>query len=125
MSRTHVTPADFRRLRHFHTPSDPPLDAPYHLDRTSDILDRTLPAMLETFILACPHSKITLVRDVSEAHASHLDALTKSLQTTKKRQAEFVHAWGEEGLREETFFTTWEAALFRAGILVRYEVVIE
>jgi hypothetical protein len=125
MPRPHITFSDLHRLRHFHTPNQPPLFVPFHLERTSDIINRSLCPTLEGILLACSSSKINLVRDISVQQATHIDRYIRSLTTDAVKHFEFVHAWGELGLREEVFFATWEAALLRAGLLLRYEVVVQ
>jgi hypothetical protein len=120
LPREHATPAEYKRLVHFRPHGAAPIAPPYHLDRSSSVLERTLLDVLG----ALQGARVVSTRDVSEEHAVALEAYASALETDVVRRTEFVEAWGEKGLLEEAFYARWEAALLRAGLLARYVVVV-
>ena len=64
------------------------------------------------------------VQNVSEQYASYLDRYVHELANLPKVRDKFVTQWGLAGWREERLLVTWEAALFRAGLMVRWVVLV-
>jgi hypothetical protein len=120
LPRQHATPSEYKRLVHFRPHGAAPIALPYHLDRSSSVLERTLLDVLG----ALRGARVASTRDVSEEHAEALEAYASALETNVVRRTEFVEVWGEKGLLEEAFYARWEAALLRAGLLARYVIVV-
>ncbi|KIP12339.1 hypothetical protein PHLGIDRAFT_113814 [Phlebiopsis gigantea 11061_1 CR5-6] len=64
------------------------------------------------------------VQNVSEQYASYLDRYARELTDLPKVRDKFVAQWGIAGWREERLMVTWEAALFRAGLMLRWVVLV-
>jgi hypothetical protein len=126
LPRQHVNLQDLRRLQHFRSPGSPPIPIPHHLCRAPGpgLLERRLPAILNILLRSHLESRLVLLRDVSADQANRLDARARDLTEDKATRTCFADYWGESGLAEEVFYLTWEAALLRAGILLRYEAIL-
>lgn len=64
------------------------------------------------------------VQNVSEEYASYLDRYVQDLTDMPKARGRLVAQWGLDGWREERLFVAWEAALFRAGVMSRWVVLV-
>lgn len=64
------------------------------------------------------------VQNVSEQYAIFLDRYAQELTDLPKVRDKFVAQWGLAGWREERLMVSWEAALFRAGLMVRWVVLV-
>lgn len=64
------------------------------------------------------------VQNVSEQYATYLDAYVQDITYNPRVRERFVSRWGMEGWREERLLVGWEAALFRAGFLTRWAVLV-
>ena len=62
--------------------------------------------------------------NVSEQYASYLDAYVQDITYNPRVRERFVFRYGMEGWREERLLVGWEAALFRAGFLTRWAVLV-
>ena len=67
---------------------------------------------------------VEAVQNVSEQYASYLDRYVCELTDLPKVRDKFVAQWGMAGWREERLMVTWEAALFRAGLMLRWVVLV-
>jgi hypothetical protein len=96
---------------------------PFHLGRTPAALRLSLLDIL-AMLNTSPALTVALVRNVSTDYAIRLDEHASGLARTSTERNAFVERWGERGVREERFFTMWEAALVRMKYLERWEVCV-
>jgi hypothetical protein len=64
------------------------------------------------------------VSNVSRQYADGLSAAATHLEEASATRAAFIRQWGDAGWREERLMMGWEAALFSAGLLMRWVVVV-
>ncbi|KAJ7286201.1 hypothetical protein C8J57DRAFT_1708554 [Mycena rebaudengoi] len=139
--RNSLTPGTFETLE-FTTPSQPIpfLSAQFilcsipFLPRKYAIHTRTPPRYrTSTPVLASINRILELltagptlerVVNVSEQYAAALNVRSLHLEDDKDCRAAFIQQWGLAGWREERLMMAWEAALFSAGWLTRWVVVI-
>ncbi|KAI0086358.1 hypothetical protein BDY19DRAFT_908336 [Irpex rosettiformis] len=67
---------------------------------------------------------IDSVQNASDQYARYLQDYAEDLVNRSFVRDKFVNRWGMEGWREEVLMGQWEAALFSAGILKRWLVVV-
>ena len=65
------------------------------------------------------------VQNVSDQYARFLQDYAEELVEKSDVRDRFVKCWGMEGWREEVLVGQWEAALFSAGVLKRWLVVVK
>lgn len=64
------------------------------------------------------------VQNVSEQYSGYLQEYTHNLTYNPVKRDKFVSDFGLEGWREERLLGHWEAALFTAGVLTRWVVLV-
>lgn len=64
------------------------------------------------------------VQDVSDQYAGYLESYVQELSAMPKIRDRFIAQWGMAGWREERLLTSWEAALFRAGLMSRWVILV-
>jgi hypothetical protein len=121
LPRTHVTHSAYIHVAHVRPDEDILRRSPHHLGRRSFVLARTLHDVLAN--LGNVH--VLRTEDTSDVRAATLGAYARALESEPEKRAAFVRVWGESGLREEVLYARWEAALFQAGLLARYEITID
>ncbi|KAJ7685521.1 hypothetical protein DFH06DRAFT_1463538 [Mycena polygramma] len=89
-----------------------------------------------TPLLASPHRVLELltagpgalalenVSNVSIKYAEGLTAAAEHLEDDRLARGAFIDRWGEAGWREQRLMMVWEAALFSAGLLTRWVVIV-
>ncbi|KAF7363808.1 hypothetical protein MSAN_01038700 [Mycena sanguinolenta] len=94
--------------------------------RTATPLQASLHRILELLTAAGPGVALALenVSNVSKKYADGLNAAAEHLEEASATRAAFIRQWGEAGWREQRLMMGWEAALFSAGLLMRWVVVV-
>ncbi|KAJ7256499.1 hypothetical protein B0H12DRAFT_1232828 [Mycena haematopus] len=97
-----------------------------HPTRTATPLQASLHRILELLTAAGPGVALALenVSNVSKQYADGLNAAAEHLEGASGTRAAFIGQWGEAGWREQRLMMGWEAALFSAGLLMRWVVVV-
>jgi hypothetical protein len=68
---------------------------------------------------------VKAVSNISEEYATQLNMIGRELETDRRMRALLISQWGIEGWREHRFLMAWEAALFKVGYLMKWNVVVE
>ncbi|KAK7019310.1 hypothetical protein R3P38DRAFT_3273601 [Favolaschia claudopus] len=68
--------------------------------------------------------KLENVSNISKDYARALNAAAERLEDVAAMREAFISQWGEAGWREQRLMMGWEAALFSAGLLMRWLVVV-
>ncbi|KAJ6502131.1 hypothetical protein C8R45DRAFT_1190452 [Mycena sanguinolenta] len=94
--------------------------------RTATPLQASLHRILELLTAAGPGTALALenVSNVSRQYADGLNAAAEHLEDDSATRAAFIRQWGEAGWREQRLMMGWEAALFSAGLLMRWVVIV-
>ncbi|KAJ6490594.1 hypothetical protein C8R47DRAFT_1214887 [Mycena vitilis] len=89
-----------------------------------------------TPLLASPHRVLELltagpgalalenVSNISIKYAEGLTAAAEHLEDDSLARSAFINRWGEAGWREQRLMMVWEAALFSAGLLTRWVIIV-
>ena len=67
---------------------------------------------------------VTSVEDTSEAYAGVLSEIIKRMEDDNDYRQKSVDELGVQGWRREMFCLELEAALYRAGLMKRWEVLV-
>ncbi|KAF9014004.1 hypothetical protein BDQ17DRAFT_1341896 [Cyathus striatus] len=63
--------------------------------------------------------------NVSLKHATRLQLIARDLADDYMKRTEFIEKWGIKSWREQRTMLSWEAGLLKAGILTRWQVVVQ
>jgi hypothetical protein len=92
--------------------------------RTATPLQASLHRILELLTTGTAALALENVSNVSRQYADGLSAAATHLEEASATRAAFIRQWGDAGWREERLMMGWEAALFSAGLLMRWVVVV-
>ncbi|KAJ7137725.1 hypothetical protein C8R44DRAFT_727940 [Mycena epipterygia] len=94
--------------------------------RTATPLLASVHRVLELLAAGPGPAALTLerVENVSKTYAEGLNAAAGHLEDDRATRAAFIQQWGVAGWREQRLMMAWEAALFSAGHLTRWVVVV-
>ncbi|KAF8205781.1 hypothetical protein K438DRAFT_1670024 [Mycena galopus ATCC 62051] len=92
--------------------------------RTATPLQASLHRVLELLTAAPGALALENVSNVSKQYAEGLNKAAEQLEDAGVTRAAFIRQWGEAGWREQRLMMGWEAALFSAGLLTRWLVVV-
>lgn len=67
---------------------------------------------------------IASVQNFSDGHAQSVEDYVEDLTYVPSVRKQFVSEWGMDGWREERLLGSWEAALFKVGILTRWLILV-
>ncbi|KAK7038068.1 hypothetical protein R3P38DRAFT_2904239 [Favolaschia claudopus] len=118
----------FLPRKHARQDETPPSTRPPLRIRTATPLLASLHRILEllTTRRAGPGDALKLenVSNVSKDYARALNAAAERFEDVAAMREAFISQWGEAGWREQRLMMGWEAALFSAGLLMRWLVVV-
>ncbi|KAJ6618812.1 hypothetical protein B0H10DRAFT_1658575, partial [Mycena sp. CBHHK59/15] len=92
--------------------------------RTSTPLFVSLQRVLALLTAGPAAPALERVLNVSERYATALRATATRLEDDRGTRTTFIHQWGAAAWREQRLMLEWEAALFSAGHLTRWIVVV-
>ncbi|KAJ7172137.1 hypothetical protein C8R46DRAFT_1348614 [Mycena filopes] len=92
--------------------------------RTATPLLGSLHRVLELLTAGPAALALESASNVSGKYADGLSAAAEHLEENRAARTAFVHRWGVTGWREERLMMAWEAALFSAGHLTRWIVIV-
>ncbi|KAJ7940273.1 hypothetical protein B0H13DRAFT_2260525 [Mycena leptocephala] len=114
-------------LPHKHAPPRPkPTHANDRRNRTATPLLASLHRVLE-LLTAGPGTGALALENVSNVSTKYAEGLTTAaerLEDDSATRAAFIHQWGEGAWREQRLMLGWEAALYSAGLLTRWVVIV-
>jgi hypothetical protein len=95
-------------------------------NRTATPLLASLHRVLE-LLTAGPGTGALALENVSNVSTKYAEGLTgaaERLEDDSATRAAFIHQWGEGAWREQRLMLGWEAALYSAGLLKRWVVIV-
>lgn len=81
-------------------------------------------SVVKTFSSKQSPFNVEYMRNVSGVYANALRGYVERLETDSALRTDCVNTCGISGWREERFWSSWEAALFSSGLLVRWVLVV-
>ncbi|KAJ7461473.1 hypothetical protein FB451DRAFT_1268289 [Mycena latifolia] len=92
--------------------------------RTATPLLASVHRILELLTVGPAALALEYVSNASKKYAEGLDAAGGHLEEDRVSRTAFIQQWGVAGWREQRLMMAWEAALFSAGYLRRWVVVV-